>query len=56
MGAPDFVADPVQQRLAQVAMERAVVARLELADAPEHLDKGVLHQVVGVDGASCPDG
>jgi hypothetical protein len=37
-------------------VKSAFVARLEIADAAEHLDEGVLDQIVGVEGAARPRG
>ena len=45
---PHLVADPVDQRLAQVRLQRTIVARLEVIDVPERLGERLLHQVFGV--------
>ena len=45
---PDLVANPVDERLPQIRLQRTVVARLEVLDVPERLGERLLHQVFGV--------
>jgi hypothetical protein len=44
--AADLVANPVHQGLAQVRLERRVVARLEVRQAPEDVRDGVLREIM----------
>ena len=44
-----FVADPVEHRLAEIRLHRADVTGLEDVDAAQHLEDGVLDDVVGVE-------
>ena len=48
IGPPHLVADPIEQRLPQVGLQRPVVARLEILDVLQRLGERVLHQVLGV--------
>jgi hypothetical protein len=51
-----LIADAIQERLSQVGLERAVVARLERAEALNDLRQRVLDEIVGIQGAACPAG
>jgi hypothetical protein len=44
----NLVADPVDERLPQIRLQRALVARLKVVEVPEGLHKRFLHQIFGV--------
>ena len=54
--AADLVADAVEERLTEVALEGAFVARLELVEPLQDLHERVLDEVVGVERAAGPGG
>ena len=47
--APDFVSNAIEQRLSEIPLERAFVARFEELDPPGDLGERVLHQIFCVD-------
>ena len=53
---PHLVADAVDDRLPQVGLHRADVARLEHVEAPQRVKRGVLHEIVGVKAPRAADG
>lgn len=54
MRAPDLVADAMEDRLAQVGLERAVVSWLERIEVTDRPDEDVLRDVAGVHRVAGP--
>jgi len=52
--ATNLVANSIDQRLPQVRLQGALVARLEVVDVPEGLHKRLLHQVFSVAEITSP--